>query len=236
VLEEFPEVAICIVTYDRLPEIKQVIRALKEHFKYKGKVLWHIADDASPHGYIGTIRNEFPDIRFTYTNGNRGGWGVNVNTAMEFLENKPYVFLIEDDYVAKRDLNITAGVALMEANKKVCAVRYDGIAAHTLNLRLREQKTPIGAIAFAYIDKDSPHLNVYSNRPHLRHVQRFKCFGKYPTRKMLGETETAFAHKVKDRKKCADFAILANGIETAFDHIGKSRQGSKEDKEVVGSG
>jgi len=232
-LSKLPEVTICIITYDRLPEIKQAIRALQSHFHYSGKVSWHIADDSSPQGYIGTIKNEFPSIPFTFTIADRGGWGVNANTALDFLKCRPYVFLIEDDYIAKRDLNITAGVALMEADKKVCVVRYDGIAAHNLNLRLRECKTSIGSVSFAYIDKDSPHLNIYSNRPHLRHTTRMGCFGKYPEHKMLGVTETEFAHRVKDRTKCADFAILGDGIPTAFDHIGKSYQGTKKDKETV---
>jgi len=233
-LFDYPSLAICIITYDRLPEIKATISALQRHFIYSGPVSWHIADDASPIGYIGAILNEFPDLHFTHTSGKRGGWGVNVNTALTLLNARyPYVFLIEDDYVAKRDLNINAGVALMEANKKICVVRYDGIAGHILNLRLREQKTPTGIIPYMYINKDSPHLNVYSNRPHLRHTARFSCFGKYPEGKSLGKTEEAFAHKVKDSEKCADFAILAKGIELAFNHIGKSRQGSEWDKEAI---
>jgi len=230
---KYPEVAICIITYDRLSEIKRTIRALKSHFIYNGTVSWHIADDSSPEGYIGAITSEFPEIHFTYTLGHRGGWGVNVNNALEFLKAKPYIFLIEDDYVAQRDLNINAGVALMESNDKVCAVRYDGIAGHDLNLRLREQKTSLGTISFMYIDKDSPHLNVYSHRPHLRHVTRFSCFGKYPEHEMLGATEEKFAHRVKNKTECSDIAILADGIANAFVHIGKSRQGSDKDKEVV---
>jgi len=230
---DYPEVVICIVTYDRLPEIKQTIRALRSHFNYNGKTLWHIADDSSPTGYLGAIFNEFSDLHFSHTDGGGNGWGVNVNTALDFLKSKPYIFLIEDDYIAMFNLNINTGVALMQSNPKVCAVRYDGIAGHTLDLCLREQKTGLGAISFMYIDKDSPHLNVYSNRPHLRHTFRFRCFGRYPEHKMLGVTESEFAHRVKDKKKCADIAILANGVKTAFDHIGKSRQGSKRDRGMV---
>jgi len=226
-------VAICIITYDRLPEITRTIAALQEHFIYSGEVTYHIADDGSPNSYVNDIARAFPRISFTHTITKRAGWGVNVNTALDYLKNNLYVFLIEDDYVAKHDLNIDAGVALMQANDKICAVRYDGVAAHHFNLRLREQKTDTGAISYMYIDKDSPHLNVYSNRPHLRHTVRFGCFGKYPERKLLGVTESDFAHRVKDMTECMDLAILADGIETAFDHIGHSRQGGKEDKEVV---
>jgi len=216
-----------------LPEIKQTIHALRSHFIYDGTISWHIADDSSPTGYLTAIHNEFPDIHFTYTSGGGNGWGVNVNTALVSLQSKPYIFLIEDDYVARRNLNINAGVALMQFNPEVCAVRYDGIAGHTLDLCLREQKTNIGTIAFMYIEKCSPHLNVYSNRPHLRHTARFDCFGQYPEHKMLGVTESEFAYRVKKKEGCADLAILANGVEMAFNHIGKSRQGSERDRGMV---
>jgi len=229
----YPKLAICIITYDRLPEITRTITALQCHLKYSGEVFYHIADDSSPTGYIDAIHARFPHIPFTHTLGCRGGWGVNANTALALLNKKYlYVFLIEDDYVAKKDINITHGIALMQSNKKVCAVRYDGIAGHILNLRLRETATPIGNIAYMYINKGSSHLNVYSNRPHLRHTVRFACFGKYAEGEPLGETEELFAHKVKDSgDSCMDIAVLAGGIENAFDHIGKSYQGGVMDIE-----
>jgi len=42
-----------------------------------------------------------------------------------------------------------------------------------------------------------------------------------------------FAHKVKDRKKCMDIAVLGDGIENAFEHIGKSYQLGESDMEIV---
>ena len=228
-----PKVAICIITYSRLPEITRTIAALQEHFIYSGEVLWHIADDGSPVNYVNDIARAFPSLAFSATITNRGGWGINANAALDYLKSNPYIFLIEDDYVANHDLNIDVGVALMQTNYKICAVRYDGLAGHELNLRLREQKTPIGTFSFMYIDKDSPHFNIYSNRPHLRHTARFNCFGKYQRFKSLGETEEIFAYRVKNSKKCMDIAVLADGVLPAFDHIGKSYQGGEKDKETV---
>jgi hypothetical protein len=47
----------------------------------------------------------------------------------------------------------------------------------------------------------------------------------YDEGKKLGETEAAFAHQVRDKyDDCPKVAVLQNGIVTAFDHIGKSRQ------------
>ncbi len=229
----WPTVAICIVTYDRIREIKLTIRALQSHFHYTGLIKWHIADDGSPHGYMGQIYNEFPDIHFTHTITQRKGWGANVNTALHFLKDVPYVFLCEDDYVARRDLDITAGVALMETESDIALVRYDGVAAHALTLHLKEVETRIGRFSYCIVDRDSPHLNVYSNRPHLKSKQFHSCYGWYPENKPLGITETEFAHRIKDKKDCPNVAILGNGIETAFDHIGASRQGTQADLETI---
>lgn len=229
----WPTVAICIVTYDRIKEIKATIRALQTHFHYIGPTTWHIADDSSPQGYLGQVCNEFPEIKFSHTITKRQGWGANVNKALGLLSNHPYHFLIEDDYVALRDLDITQGVALMEANKKISMVRYDGIAAHNLTLHLEETDSRIGKFSYMRIDKESPHLNVYSNRPSLCHTRFHECYGWYPEGVSLGDTETQFAHRVRDKKHCADVAVLWDGIPMTFDHIGKSRQGSDADKETV---
>lgn len=231
-MTDWPLVTICIITYNRPREIKATISALRTHFHYEGPVAWHIADDGSPHGYIGEILNEFHDMAFTHTDTQRKGWGCNANAALHFLRDKPYVFFIEDDYVAKRDLDITSGVALMESDKDIGLIRYDGVAAHTFTLHLEEADTRIGKFSYCVIDHASPHLNVYSNRPHLKAKRFHDKYGRYPERKSLGTTETEFAHRVKDNPSYPKVAILADGIPTAFEHIGVSWQGSEHDRET----
>lgn len=227
--DAWPVVAICIVTFDRLREIKATISALHSHLHYEGQIVWHLADDSSPGDYLDAVVKEFPDLRFTFTKTNRKGWGMNVNTALGYLDKYPYIFLVEDDYICLRDIDLTAGVALMEANSKIGCVRYDGVVGHSLTLHLEEVESRIGRFPYMWIDKDSPHLNVYSNRPHLKHRRFHECYGFYPEGKNLGTTEEQFAHRIKDRKHCPDVAILWDGLPTAFDHIGASRQGSEHD-------
>jgi len=48
--------------------------------------------------------------------------------------------------------------------------------------------------------------------------------------KSLGETESAFAHRIKDVLAGPKLVTLENGIVRAFDHIGKSRQGTELDQ------
>ena len=163
-----PPVTILIVTYDRPREIRRTIEALKQRIIYDGTVNWHIADDKSPGNYVAELLQDFPFIT-SHTITNRKGWGANVNRALASIQTD-YIYLNEDDYVPFVDLNLTHGVALLEANDEIGAVRYDGIEGHKLDLRLREVKTErVGRLDYLIIDKNSPHLNVYSHRPHLKH-------------------------------------------------------------------
>lgn len=226
----WPVVAILIVTYDRPKEIRSTINALKTHIRYKGKLEWHIADDGSPEGYIHDLQKDYPELDFKVSTTPRAGWGGNVNNGLRFCRNLDYVFMIEDDYVAKRPINLTHGVMLLHKVKELGLVRYDGIYAHNLNLELRELKpTPVGPIGYLRIRRDSPDLYMYSHRPHLKHKRFHRFYGNYPVGQPLGLTEEMFAHRVKDKKAGPDLACLWNGIALAFDHIGVSRQHTKLD-------
>jgi len=164
----------------------------------------------------------------------RKGWGANTNKGLRYVfKDCDYVFLCEDDYVALRPLDFISGIRLMEEQRSVGLVRYDGISGHLLNLYLREIKFPVGQMDYMIIDRSSPHLNVYSHRPHLKHRRFHDKYGYYKEGTKLGMTEVEFAHRVKDGSSDQpSIAILPDGILTAFDHIGRSRQGSELDKVV----
>lgn len=227
----WPDVAVMIVTYDRPSEIRRVIRALVEHLQYNGKFVWYLADDSSPGSYVLDIQRDFPNLGFRATVTKRLGWGANVNKCMQKIAEK-YIFLCEDDYVALYPLDISKGVALLDSKAGIGLVRYDGLAGHRLTLAIEEVKTAhLGMIQYIEIlKKPSRGLNVYSNRPHLKSVGFHRTYGEYPMGKSLGETESAFAHRVKDILKGPKLVTLETGIVRAFDHIGHSRQGTELDR------
>ena len=221
-----PKVTILLVTYDRPIEIRKTIDALIQHIKYDGELNWHIADDSTGGNYIEKIFRDYPKLNFTATVTKRAGWGANVNKALSSIKND-FIFLCEDDYVALKDIQLNHGVALLSGTKELGEVRYDGIAGHVgLVLELKE----FHSINYLVIDKEkSSHFNVYSNRPHLRHRRFHDLLGMYPEGISLGETETSYAGRVKNAIGYADVAILSNGVERAFEHIGKTRQGTEQD-------
>jgi glycosyltransferase involved in cell wall biosynthesis len=242
---DFPTVSIVIITYDRPIEIRKTIDALHKHIKYpKDKLLWHIADDNSPGDYLFDIRQDFRQIHFSYTVTDRKGWGANVNKALMFCWAKsPLVFQVEDDYVSMRDIDLERGVALLtskkdrhrpneaQIRKPIGLLRYDGIEAHWLRLQLREAETDIGPVHYMHILHNSPFLNIYSNRPHLKHRRFHDEYGAYDVGLGLAETESGFAHRVKASIGKPWITILDDGIKKTFDHIGHSRQGTELDNQ-----
>lgn len=244
VSNSLPPVTVLVVTWNRPAVIRRTIHALIEHIRYPD-LLWHIADDSSPGEYVAHLRQDFPQLEFTATVTDRLGWGANVNEALiNCWSRSHYVFLCEDDYVVKRDLDLVCGVAVLEAAPRLGLIRYDGIAGHALDLQLREVGTKAGYMQCMTIMRASPHLNLYSHRPHLVHKRFHDHYGMYLTndiikcatvgrkiRSLLGECESEFAHRVKDKyEKGPKIAVLADGVMAAFDHIGHSRQGTEDDK------
>ena len=232
-----PPLGILIVTYDRPVEIRKVITALTDRIIYPSELLhWHISDDGSETEYVPEIQRDFPTLHLTSTVTVRKGWGANVNKGLRYIFSHlkcNYVFSCEDDYVALRDANLADGVSLMEEQAAVGLVRYDGVSGHSLNLYLREVKLPAGRhMDYMILDKGSPHLNVYSHRPHLKHRRFHDKYGYYREGLSLGHTEVDFAHHVKNESDPGKplIAILQDGIPRAFDHIGHTRQGTDKDR------
>lgn len=225
---DWPTVAICIVTFDRPREIRETIDALRANIRYPGELAWHIADDHTPdESYLSSLSLSYRALRLTYTVTDRQGWGANVNKALLYCWDRygDFTFLCEDDYVSQYPVDLRQGVLLLQHAKGLGAIRYDGLHGHELDLSLREIKTPIEKVTVLEVLESSPHLNIYSNRPHLKHRRFHDCYGMYAEGLKLGETESGFAHAVRDRYAgCPKIAALMTGLPRAFKHIGKSRQ------------
>lgn len=250
---EFPPVTIVLVTYDRPAEIRTTILALQEHLCYTGRLSWHIADDGSSSPYLADLRRDFAHLRPTFSRTERQGWGANVNKAQLHVKT-PYTFLIEDDYVLLRDLDLTACVSLMEMEQRIGMLRF-GIVGHGFLCQCHE--TDVSGLIPDYRENDANRgytgagkvnwweilfeqprgpftFYRYSNRPHLKHRRFHEFYGPYPEGFSLGQTEHAVNHRIAERARMSPdkaplIACPANFTMWHFDHIGQSRQGTEED-------
>ena len=107
----------------------------------------------TPGNYLPDIRNDFPGVKFTATKTDRMGWGKNVNKGI-LHQKSDFIFLCEDDYVARKDIKIDAGIALLQANTQLGIIRYDGISGHIgINLWVKQSQTRLGMLDYLQINR-----------------------------------------------------------------------------------
>jgi glycosyltransferase involved in cell wall biosynthesis len=230
---ELPNITVLVVTWNRPKIIRKTIYSLVKHLDYpREKMRWHLADDNSPGDYVNDILSEFHYLNWSYSITNRKGFGANVNKALKQINNK-FIFFNEDDVAPFETINVVRGVQLLQNEKSVGLVRYDGIAGHTtFTLRLRETRLS-KRDKFTYLTiENSQRPITYSNRPHLFHKRFLDYYGLYPEGLKLAKTERIYALHVLRNKGGPKIAILEDGIENKFTHLGagkNSRQNTKDD-------
>lgn len=234
------KVTILIVTFARPKMIRKTIYGfLKNHNYNLLDLQFHIADNATEQranikDYVPAIIRDFDYLDWSYTIENKPGWGNNVNTAIKKINNN-FIFLIEDDREAYATIDLVNGVRLLNEKRDVGLVRYDGIAGHIDTvLRLQEVKTQDCRFSYCIIDQELSRRPItYSNQPHLRHIRFTEYYGLYPENVRLGQCERLYASHIKRNPHGPKIAILEDGIQNRFRHLGagkNSRQHSEFDK------
>ena len=206
---------------------------------------------------IDWMKGSFPagkTMRVNYTITNRRGWGANVNKALKALSTQ-FVFFTEDDYVLMRPLEMKAHVALMKRDPNIGMVRY-GIVGHSFSAILKEadikeafpefvQGDPncTGSIhpgkinywELDMLDRENRPFNgyKYSNRPHLKKIKFHDVYGYHPVGKSLAQTEhgmnAMITNYIDNNDSFPSIVCPADWVTWHFDHIGHSRQRTKDD-------
>lgn len=231
-------VTVLIVTFARPEMLRKTINGFLKHNNYP-YLKFHLADNDTTKrfgikNYVPALLDEYSDLEWSYTIEKKPGWGNNVNAALRAIKTD-LVFLIEDDRMAYAKINLADGVTLLQHKRDVGLVRYDGIAGHTDTvLKLREIKTKNTKFSYCTIDNRlSRRAITYSNQPHLRHKRFTEFYGLYPENVTLGHCERLYASNVKRNPGGPQIAILEDGIQNRFTHLGagkNSRQHSAWDK------
>ena len=250
--KELPRATILVCTYNRLKLLEETLERLSSFIYYPPELLtWIICDDSSPDGYAEKVA-ALPIVvelgaKVVSTDKN-GGWAKNVNNGLAQVTDD-YVYFTEDDYFATAPIRLDAMVALMETKPDIGLVRVRGIAgthivAHLFEADIKDYIPDwqdgvglIGKIAYFQLDSGSPTPYVYSNGPHVKHRRFHEHYGVYPEGLLLGETEEAYAHTVKDKMHASPdgagapaVVILPQDVYMYFDHVGDSYQLTDADK------
>lgn len=241
---KFPDVTVIVLTYKRAELVQQCIATLRERLQYPAdKLRYMVADDCSGVADELKRKRDMKGVRFVSTDVN-SGMAASYNHAIASLETDLY-FFIESDYMLMRELDLRAGVALMETRKNIGMLRYRGSAGTYMVFHQFETDTSDyypeyqdgvglpGKMTYLQFDSGSPDLWIWSNGAHLARKSNMLFYLPYPTGGKLGEMEERFAHIFKQRMKdtgAPAVAIFPTWISMFFDHIAPTYQLTELDK------
>lgn len=235
--------AIQICTFHRPREIRLCIDALLKYMRPPEQVYWLVCDDCTGGDYLDKLLLEYPFLH-TISTPKRSGWGVNVNRGLDYLFGHGFdtIYFTEDDYILGKDLNLSYGLELLKS-PQIGLIRYDGLAGHQLDLTIEEQPLAdhregfgLDRLTYLRILKSSRNLNIYSNRPHLKHRRFHEFYGYYREGERLGLTETSFAHHVRDLmvyEEAPQIVAFPDYLLRWYDDIGVSFQHTSFDEEIT---
>lgn len=242
---KFPDVTVIVLTYKRAELVQQCISTLRERLQYPDdKLRYMVADDCSGVADELKRKRDMKGVQFISTPEN-GGFGRNYNNAMTSLETDLY-FFIESDYMLMKELDLRAGVGLLETRRNIAYLRYRGTAgAHTVFHQFETDITDYypeyregvgleGKLTYLQLDSGSPTAYLFTNGCHLARKSNMIFYAPYPVGGTLGHQEEAMCFQVKDRMKLEGapaLAVLPNWCHMWFDHIAPTYQLTEFDRE-----
>ena len=190
----WPPITVLVYTYNRPMMIRQVLPSLQEHLHYSGELLWRIADDGSPPGYLEDIAAEFPELNLEWTVTKRLGFGANANKGYRACATK-YVLPTEDDLLIARGIDLDAGITLMNGVPTIGALRFGAAVIDTVLLgRAFMGPPPMGYYIF---DRARSKYWNPCGHPTLIRPSLYKAYGYLPENVAVGLVEMDWTAKAK---------------------------------------
>lgn len=220
---------VCLLTYERTEYALIALRsAVALMTGYEGTLRIHIADDGSAQEHQSELLTAAYDLvgfqNATFSDSKRGGYGRNVNLAMQALHNDvDAVLMLEDDWKLTRPLDVAPVLRALEASIGVECVRL-GYLSFTQGLFGRVMSAPPEWYKYLLLDPDSPEPHVFAGHPRIETVAYQKRVGPWPEGLNPGATEFAVAHNTEARRGVAwpmDLAFPTR--DPLFAHIGSVR-------------
>jgi glycosyltransferase involved in cell wall biosynthesis len=227
----WPTVTVLVVTYNRPEIVRRVIQRYELYLQYAGKLVWRLADDGSPAGYVADLQKEFARLNLQATVTPRGGFGANLNNGLKAaFKESPFVFLTEDDWATWDYLSVTKAVWLLESIPEIGLVRYDEIGVDE-RLDAAVLKHPHDGMRetwarYFVIDKASRYIYP-GGHPNLVHKRYYDAYGFYKEGGEIASVERHFSPLLT--KPGPEIAVMAEytGV-PKFRHIGETWKGTKE--------
>lgn len=199
-MDNFPNLSIVMVTYERTELALRTIRGISENLIYpKSKIRWFIGDDGSSlaHGIaihdtlldetmiLSDYHNEkyFPGTYFSGKTWNRA-------LARAYTESD-YVLWLEDDWELSKPLNIEPYIRMLSEREDVGMVRLGHLAVGS-DVRI------VGHGGVHYLDYLRSTQYAFSGNPSLRHIRFTKAIGPYAEDKNPGDIELDYDSRFRE--------------------------------------
>jgi len=228
----WPDITVLITTYRRPVVIRQVIQRYELFLQYAGRLIWRLADDGSPPGYIADLQEEFARLDLQVTVTNRGGFGANLNNGLKAAhKDSPYVFLTEDDWATFDYVNLTKGVWLLASIPEIGLVRYDEIGIYSsyegavLKHGSLNRRDPW--VRYFVLDRESRYIYP-GGHPNLVHKRYYDAYGPYKEGGEIASVERHFSRVLATQKGPAVVVMSEYVGQSKFEHIAKTWKGTEE--------
>ena len=222
--DSWPPITILVYTYDRPVKIRRVLPSLQKHLKYSGRLLWRLADDGSPPGYLEGIAADFPELELGWTVTHRKGFGANANTGYKACTTK-YVLPTEDDLIITRDLDLSSGVVLMDGVPEIGALRYGAAVIDTVLLGRAFMGPPV--MGYFIFDRATSKYWNPCGHPTIIQPSFYEAYGYLPEGVRVAQVELAWTRGAKGPGP--EVAILPQYIgRYPFAHLSADRLGGTE--------
>ena len=224
VRDSWPPITILVYTYDRPHKLPRVLVSLKESLMYSGPLLWRLADDGSPPGYLESMAAEFPELELQWTVTDRKGFGANANTGYRACTTK-YVLATEYDLLITRDIDLDAGITLMDGVPKIGALRYGAAVIDTVLLGRAFMGPPV--MGYFIFDRARSKYWNPCGHPTIIQPSFYEAYGFLPEAVRVAHVETAWTRSAKGPGP--EVAILPQYIgRYPFAHLSADRLGGTE--------
>jgi len=248
----FPKVAVGIITYNRLPLLKQVVQSMQEHINYPNLV-WVLSDDGSTDGTIEWAKET--GIFHSIIRHKRGGMPVNWNGMIAECERlADFTLCCQDDFFFTFGLNLELAVSFLNANPNYGFVRYHKTTGHTGLLHsIQEWDTTNHIPRFEFNPHAEYHPQMlpyfrllpcasdvyspYSGGTHLRHRRFTEYYGEYREGVGFSNSEIDYFIRVNKRLReeedAPQFAMFPWFVISQFQDIGVSYRGTAIEQETL---
>lgn len=240
----YPPLAVGIITYNRLPQLIDVINAYLSFLHYPSdKLLWILSDDGSPDGYLQEIDTRFPHLFTETLVHQRRGMGHNWNRMIEACaRHADFTLCCQDDWLLTEPIDLRLAVHFLRANGQYGMLRYHKLTGHVgLPSVIREWDTRENGITYRhgeneYVPEMLPYLDLlppfngsntfspYSGGVHMRTRAFTRCYGEYGEGVGFSNSEADYMERVnKGLRENPDVvsrvAMFPHYIESRFKDI-----------------